>query len=99
MDVGEDVDSNGSISPRKADVILSFRGSNTTGANGRATIQVEYPQNVATWLEYVVKVTTSVAGSEGTAEKFYVTSFVMGDDTNGSFLVPPYGVNACNVAN
>lgn len=99
LDVGEDVDGNGSISPRKADVILSFVGANTTGTNGRATIQVEYPQNVATWLQYAVKVTTSVAGSEGTVEKTYMTTFVIGDDANGSFLTPPYGVNNCSTPN
>lgn len=87
------------LSPRKADVILSFLGANTTGANGRATIQVEYPQNVATWLNYSVRVTTNVAGSEGTAVKSYITSFVIGDDTNGSFLTAPYGINDCATAN
>lgn len=92
-------DGDGTISPRKADVILSFVGASTTGTNGRATIQVEYPQNVATWLFYGVKVTTSVAGSEGTVEKSYVTSFVEGDDSNGSFLTPPYGVNNCSMPN
>lgn len=94
-----DDDGNDVLTPRKADVILSFVGANTTGSNGRATVQVEYPQNVATWLEYAVKVTTNVAGSEGTVEKIYLTSFVVGDDVNGSFLTPPYGVNACNVPN
>ena len=94
-----DDDGNDVLSPRKADVILSFLGANTTGTNGRATIQVEYPQNVATWLEYAVKVTTSVAGSEGTVEKIYVTNFIVGDDTNGSFLTPPYGVNGCTTPN
>jgi len=92
-------DGDNTISPRKADVILSFVGANTTGINGRATIQVEYPQNVATWLLYKVKVTTSVAGSEGTVEKPYVTSFVIGDDSNGSFLTPPYGINNCRTPN
>ena len=94
-----DDDGNDVLTPRKADVILSFFGANTTGSNGRATVQVEYPQNVATWLEYAVKVTTNVAGSEGTVEKIYRTDFVIGDDINGSFLTPPYGVNACNVPN
>ena len=92
-------DGNGILSPRKADVILSFLGTNTTAANGRATIQVEYQQNVATWLAYSVRVTTNVAGSEGTAVKSYVTNFVIGDDTNGSFLTPPYGVNDCKTPN
>lgn len=100
LDPGEDLDGNGVLSPRKADVILSYVGTNNlTGANGRTTIQVEYPQNVATWLNYSVRVTTNVAGSEGTAVKSYITNFIIGDDTNGSFLTPPYGVNNCVTAN
>lgn len=99
LDAGEDADGNGVISPRKADVVLSYVGAKTTGVNGRATIQVEYPMNVATWLFYAVKVTTSVAGSEGTVEKLYRTDFIEGDDKNGSFLTPPYGVNVCEKPN
>lgn len=91
IDTGEDRNGNNMLEPRKADVILSFLGSNTTGATGRMTIQVEYPQNVATWLRYTVRVTTNVAGSEGTDTKSYVTSFIEGDDKNGSFLTAPYG--------
>lgn len=93
LDVGEDADGDGKLTPRKADIVLSYVGSRATGTNGRATIQVEYPQNVATWLRYAVRVTTSVAGSEGTAEKVYYTTFVEGDEKNGSFLTSPYGVN------
>ena len=89
-----------SILPRKADAILSFVGTNVTGTNGQTTVQVEYPQNVANWLEYSVKVTTNVAGSEGTDVKVYVTDFVKGDEVNGSFLVSPYGViQSCTVPN
>lgn len=95
LDTGEDIDGNGVLFPRKADVVVSFVGANKTGANGRATVQVEYPQNVATWLFYTIKVTTNVAGSEGTVSKGYVTSFVEGDDKNGSFLTPPFGVGSC----
>lgn len=91
LDAGEDTNGNGDIEPRKADIILSFLGTNKTGSNGRMTIQVEYPQNVATWLEYVVTVTTSVAGSEGSFSKRFVTNFIEGDEDNGSFLVAPYG--------
>lgn len=99
LDAGEDSAPDSILSPRKADVILSFLGSNTTGTNGRTTIQVEYPQNVATWLKYSVRVTTNVVGSEGTAVKSYTTSFIEGDDKNGSFLTPPYGVNDCFTVN
>ncbi len=92
LDVGEDVNGDGELDPRKADVSLSFVGSNVTGANGRMMIQVEYPQNVAWWLWYTVKVTTNVAGSEGTDTKTYLTNFIEGDEKNGSFLTSPYGV-------
>lgn len=99
LDAGEDINNDGQLEPRKADVILSFLGSNTTGTNGRLAIQVEYPQNVATWLAYTVKVTTNVAGSEGTDQKSYITTFVAGDEVNGSFLTPPYGSHSCVDAN
>ncbi len=96
----EDPNGNGKLEPRKADVILSFLGTNVTGSNGRMAIQVEYPQNVATWLAYTVKVTTNVAGSEGTDQKSYITSFIKGDEENGgSFLTPPYGASSCDSPN
>lgn len=98
LDAGEDINLNNEIEPRKADVILSFINGNTTAANGRMTIQVEYPQNVATWVAYTVRVTTNVAGSEGTDAKTYVTTYIEGDQTNGSFLIAPYGANACQAA-
>ena len=80
------------LTPRKADILISYVGERTTGSNGRATIQIEYPQNVATWLDYTIKVTTSVAGSEGTVQRSFTTGFIEGDESNGSFLVSPYGV-------
>lgn len=90
---------NGTLEPRKADVILSFVGSKVTGTNGRLAIQVEYPQNVATWLAFTVKVTTNVSGSEGSVSRSYLTGFIEGDQTNGSFLTAPYGVNSCTSIN
>lgn len=99
LDAGEDVNGNGTLEPRKADVIISYVGGRTTGANGRTTIQVEYPQNVAYWIEYAVKVTTSVAGSEGVVEKAYLTQALKEDVEDGSFLRPPYGSGTCNSPN
>lgn len=91
----EDVNGNGRLDPRKADVVLSFVGSNATTTAGRIAIQVEYPQSVATWIAYTVKVTTSVGGSEGTDQKSYVTSFLEADLKNGAFLRTPYGDQSC----
>lgn len=88
----EDVNGNGVLEPRRADVVLSYVGGNRrTGTNGFVTIQVEYPQSVGGWLDYTIKVTTSVAGSEGTVQKTYVTDVLEADVKNGSFLTPPYG--------
>ena len=91
LDAGEDTNGSRSLEPRKADVIVSFAGSNKTDAYGRSKIRVEYAQNFATWLRYTVKVTTNVAGSEGKAEKTFVTQFIKEDEPNGAFRVPQYG--------
>ncbi|OLE02895.1 MAG: hypothetical protein AUI84_11650 [Delftia sp. 13_1_40CM_3_66_6] len=57
-------------------------------------MQAEYPQNVATWLLYKLTVSSNAAGSEGRAERIFLTSFVEGDQKNGSFLTSPYGVTS-----
>jgi hypothetical protein len=95
LDAGDDVNNNGKIDPPKADVILSFPGSNATAADGTLTLQVQYPQNVATWLSFTVTVSTGVAGSAGIASQSFFTGFIKGDEINGSFLTPPFGVGNC----
>jgi hypothetical protein len=90
----EDRNGNGTLEPRLADItISSIDGGNRTDANGVLVIRVRYPQNVATWLAYAVKATASTEGSEGTVIKRYRTTYVEGDQTNGSFLDAPYGVD------
>lgn len=91
LPINEDVNGNGKLEPRKADVVVYFAGSNKTDESGRARIKAEWAQNLATWLQYVVKVTTNVAGSEGKAEKTFVTQFIKEDEENGAFRIPQYG--------
>jgi hypothetical protein len=93
--IDEDTNGDGSLTPRKAEIVLSYVATNQTNTTGRLLLQVEYPQNVATWLAYTIKVSTSVLGSEGTAFKAYVTDFLKDDLPNGSFLTPPYGIGKC----
>ncbi len=93
LDTGEDVDGDGQLKPRKADIIISYLGGQVTGTNGRATLQVEYPQNVGSWIDYAIKVTTTVAGSEGMFEKGYITDVAEADMKNGSFLTSPFGTS------
>jgi hypothetical protein len=88
--------------PRKSDMLISYVDPNVTSTNasGILQIQVEYSQRFATWLEYHIRASTSVAGSQGTAERAFFTQFIKGDETNGgSFLTPPYGVGPCDSAN
>jgi hypothetical protein len=90
----EDRNGNNSLEPRGADIVISSDSpGNRTDSNGVLLIKVRYPQNVATWLAYAVKATALADGSEGTVTKTYRTSFVVGDDANGSFKTAPYGAN------
>lgn len=88
------------LEPRKSDLIISYDSPDvtTTDAGGILIIKVEYSQRFATWLGYRVRVTANVAGSQGMAERNFVTSFIEGDDVNGSFLLPPYGFESCSSA-
>lgn len=92
---GEDINGSGTLEPRKADIVLSYVGSNVTDKTGRSLVQVEYPQSVGTWLSYTVRVVTNVGGSEGVAQKSYITDVLEADASNGSFLRTPYGDQRC----
>jgi hypothetical protein len=98
--VNASVDSNGqpTLEPRKSDLIISYDDPTvtTTNSSGVLVIKVEYAQRFATWLAYKVRVTANVSGSQGMAEREFVTNFIKGDETEGgAFLTPPYGVNSC----
>ena len=88
------------LEPRRSDIILSYSDPavRKTNAGGVLLIKIEYSQRFATWLAYRVRATTNVAGSQGSAERAFVTTFAEGDADNGSFHTPPYGVGACNSA-
>ncbi len=91
LPANEDVNLNGKLEPRQSDVAIGFSGSNKTDATGLALLQLQYPQNVATWLHVRVTVTAGVSGSEGAATYEYYLDPAQEDVSNGSFLSPPYG--------
>jgi len=101
--VNGSVDSFGqpTLEPRRSDIILSYADPTVrkTNASGVLLIQVEYSQRFATWLSYRIRATTTVSGSQGSAERAFITTFAESDELNGSFRVPPYGVGACNNPN
>lgn len=60
IDSGEDVNGNLQLDPRKSDVSITLVGATKTDANGVAVLQLEYPQNIASWVKY--KITVTAAG-------------------------------------
>jgi hypothetical protein len=107
VDPGENLDGSldanfqSTLEPRKSDLIVSYDNPAITATNssGILVIKVEYSQRFATWLAYKVRVTANVAGSQGMAERQFVTDALQADVPNGSFHQPPYGTHACQTVN
>lgn len=107
VDAGENI--NGSVDsfgqatlePRRSDMIMSYDNPavTTTNASGILLIKVEYSQRFASWLAYRIRATTTVSGSQGSAERIFVTAYNLGDDVTGSFKTPPYGTKSCSDPN
>ena len=90
------------LEPRKADVAISFEGSNKTSSNGQVILRIEYPQNVGSWVAFNIVVSASgVAGTEGRAN-FDGTLAVPAAAVNNikadpPFRYSPYGIAASPV--
>jgi hypothetical protein len=103
--INNSVDSFGqpTLEPRRSDIILSYVNPavRTTDASGLLLIKVEYSKRFAAWLSYRIRATTIVAGSQGSAERSFVTRFLTGDevDPGAAFLEAPYGTGACDDPN
>ena len=102
---GEDMNWNGTIDPRKADVAVSMSGSATTDAAGLAIVQIEYGKNVASWVDFVITVTASgISGTESRATYAGLLYGVgnlpfLGEDVTKlnlppAFVISPYGTAA-----
>jgi hypothetical protein len=59
-EAGDDINRNNSLEPRKSDVAVSILGNGKTDDSGAATVRIEYPQNVASWLR--VKILIAAPG-------------------------------------
>jgi len=93
LPVNEDTNGDGVLTPRQSDVAIGFVGDAKTDATGLALLQIQYPQNVATWLNVKIKVNAGVSGSEGEATHSFLLTASEEDEENGSFRRPPYGSN------
>jgi hypothetical protein len=94
-ETGEDLNKNGQLDPRKSDVAISLTGGNTTNSSGIVTLQLEYPKNVATWVDFQILVAASgISGTEGRAT--YIGSLGAAaseftSQSSPSFMISPYG--------
>ena len=96
---GEDLNWNGEIDPRKADVAIKMVGSSKTDANGLAIVQIEYGRNLGTWVDFVITVTASgVSGTEARAR--YVGNLyglgnlpVPGNSLTNENVFPAFGIS------
>jgi hypothetical protein len=99
LEAGEDTNGNASLDPRKSDVAISVLGNGKTDASGTAVVRIEYPQNVATWVNFQILVAAGgVAGTEGRAtwtdQLPAVGSQFTTETPAPAFVVSPYGVAA-----
>jgi hypothetical protein len=96
LEGAEDINHSGAIEPRKSDVAVSIAGTGKTDDTGSATVQIEYPQNVATWARVKILVSaTGVSGTEGRASWTEVLPGPASAFTQTSapaFIDSPYGV-------
>jgi hypothetical protein len=87
---------NGMLEPRKSDVAITMVGGNRTNSSGIAILQIEYPKNVATWVNFLVTVAASgVSGTEGRATWAGLLPAAASEFEDGtvppSFVLSPYG--------
>ncbi len=95
LESGEDINGNGQLDPRKSDVAISMIGGNRTNSSGIATLQIEYPKNVATWITYRILISASgIAGTEGRTTWTGVLPAAAAEftsESSPSFWLSPYG--------
>ncbi len=97
IDAGEDVNGSGKLEPSKADIAIVAKspGSDTTDASGLAYFLMQYGMSVASWEDYYLTFSATVAGSEGTnftSGKLPVPfdATVEGNETTPPFENSPY---------
>jgi hypothetical protein len=91
----EDINHNRSLEPRKSDVAVSILGTGKTDSSGSATVQIEYPKNVATWARVNILVAaTGISGTEGRSTWTEVLPAPVAAFTATgapAFVISPYG--------
>jgi hypothetical protein len=97
LETGEDINHSGSLEPRKSDATITILGGGQTDSHGSAVVQVEYLQNVGSWLHVNILVSaTGVSGTEGRAiwsEVLPVPIGALSATASPPFQFSPYGID------
>jgi hypothetical protein len=98
----EDLNWNGALDARKADVAVTIVGSNRTDSRGSVIVRLEYPQDRATWVDFMLTASAGgISGSEGRAT-YAGTLYGLGalppaavdvsaENVTPPFVISPYG--------
>ncbi len=102
-EAGEDVNGNGELDPRKADVAIKMVNSARTDTNGLAIVQIEYGRDLGSWVDFVITVTASgISGTESRArfagELPVDAQALIKEDPPPAFVISPYRIST-NCAN
>lgn len=99
LDAGEDVDGDGKLAPRAADVSVSYIDAKTTDANGQVKLRIQYLQSSASWIQYALKASAKVSTTEGVgsfSDWLGVPVDQLSDTTSAlPFQNSPYGAGLC----
>jgi hypothetical protein len=105
-ETGEDLNGNTELDP--AGVTITNVGSSRTDASGKAIVRIEYSRDRATWIDYRITITATVAGSEGKAV-YTGTRYGLGnlpapgaavsnEDVFPAFGISPYGRGSVSIS-
>lgn len=98
LDPGEDFNNNARLDV--GNVALVTPSAATTNAQGIATVEVFYPQDVAFWLEVTLEARASVQGTEFRRSSRFVVPGAASDFNNETISPPgrvsPFGTQVCS---
>jgi hypothetical protein len=89
LDAGEDTNDDKQLTPGNVAAALVSSANGRTDSNGLASINVNYPKDYGNWTAMRLRVTiTTLAGTEGTAERRFVLP-ALAKDVGNELVAPP----------
>ena len=85
LDAGEDTNDNGMLTPGN---VVAAEGQITTDDDGQATIDIDYAQSFARWIDIRLVVSGQVGGTESSAQAIF-TLPVLASDVSAENVTPP----------